>query len=255
MPDANISDRDSLFRRTLEECRELYVSSATLCAQEFPHLLPRSKGKKTLSAEQFVALMDDLHRALVLKVYFGICEADQKWSGRERLLAEELFDHLWGQRLTGEALRTAARRLAQDAMKLQWYSIVRPFDQIVPLRERVGTLETLVMRLANLVARADGELHANEAAFIKSIQDELHHHLRPIPIDQPNEHEETNAIGAQAIETLKAEADVIYSATRPDSVAGTLRVPSAGVGTGTKSATGDGTRSVPATLSLDDALA
>ena len=214
MPDATIPDHDSLFRRTLEECRELYVSSATLCAREFPQLLPQGKGKKALSAEQFIALMDDLHRALVLKVYFSVAEADKKWSSRERFLAEELFDHLWDKRLTGEELRTAARRLSEDAGQLKWYSIVRPFDRIVPLRERVGTLETLVMRLANLVARADGELHANEAGVIKSIQEELRHHLRPIPIDEPNEHEATGAIGAQAIESLKAEADDVYSVTR-----------------------------------------
>ena len=110
MSDATILNHDSLFRRTLEECRELYVSSATLCAQEFPQLLPQGKGKKTLSAEQFIALMDDLHRAMVLKVYFSVAEADKKWSSRERFLAEELIDHLWGQRLTGEELRTAEVR-------------------------------------------------------------------------------------------------------------------------------------------------
>jgi tellurite resistance protein len=249
MPDATILSHDSLFRRTLDECRELYVSSATRCAQEFPQLLPQGKGKKTLSAEQFIALMDDLHRALVLKVYFSVAEADKKWSSRERFLAEELFDHLWGQRLTGEELRTAARRLAEDATKLKWYSIVRPFDQIVPLRERVGTLETLVMRLANLVARADGELHANEAGIVKSIQDELRHHLRPIPIDEPNEHETTGAIGAQAIEKLKAEADDVYAATRPD---GSKQQGARSTGQGAKTSTPGSSLPAPC---LEDALA
>lgn len=218
MPDAANPHYKSLFRRTLEECRELYVSSATLCATDFPQLLPQGKGKKTLSAEQFIALMDDLHRALVLKVYFSVVEADRKWSSRERLLAEELFDHLWGQRLKGEELRVAARRLAGDTSTLKWHSIVRPFDQIVPLRERVGTLETLVMRLANLIARADGELHTAEARAVKNIQDELHFNLRPIPIDEPNEHEATGAIGQQAFEKLKSEAEDINAATRGTNV-------------------------------------
>ena len=213
MPDVTIPDRNSLFLRTLAECRELYISSATLCAHEFPQLLPQGKGKRALSAEEFIALMDDLHRALVLKVYFTVAEADRKWSSRERFLAEELFCHLWGRRLTGEELREAARRLAEDTTKLKWYSIVRPFDQIVPLRERVGTLETLVMRLANLVARADGEVKPSETAAIKSIHDELRHHLRPIPIDEPNQHDAIGAIGKQAIETLKAEGDDVSSAT------------------------------------------
>lgn len=230
----DVPNRPSLFTRTLDECRELYVSSGQLCAHEYPHLISRQ-------GDRFIELMDDLHRALVLKVYFSVCEADRQWSEEERFLAEVLFEHLWNQRLTGENLRTAAKRAAQDAMKLKWYALVRPFDQIVPLRERIGTLETLVMRLANIVARADGSLHDKEAAVIKSIQQELRHHLRPIPIDEPTQHEEPNAISGQAIESLQQGADDIYAATRPN-VAGTLRVPSPSIGT----------RSAPATL--DDAL-
>ena len=82
----------------------------------------------------------------------------------------------------------AARKAAEQTAKLKWYSLYRPFDRIVPLRERVGALETVVMRLANIVGRADGELHDKEAGVIRSIRDELHHHLRPMPIDEPNEH-------------------------------------------------------------------
>ena len=60
----------------------------------------------------------------------------------ERNMAEVLFEHLWGKRLTGDKLRAAARKAAEDATKLKWYSLIRPFDRIVPLRERVGALET-----------------------------------------------------------------------------------------------------------------
>ena len=202
----NVPSSPSLFNRTLDECRDLYVSSGRLCAQEYPHLIAKD-------GDKFVQLMDDLHRALVLKVYFSVCEADRTWCDAERYLAEVLFEHLWKKRLTGEQLRTAARRAAQDAAKLKWYALVRPFDSIVPLRERVGTLETLVMRLANLVARCDGQLKQKEAAAVKSIQEELHHHLRPIPIDEPTRHEESNAATDQAIESLQNEAGDIYAAT------------------------------------------
>jgi uncharacterized tellurite resistance protein B-like protein len=206
MSTPEIPDQPSLFTRTLNECRELYVSSGELCAHEFPHLISKQ-------GDQFVQLMDDLHRALVVKVYFSICEADRKWSDAERYLAEVLFNHLWGKRLSGEKLSATARKAAQDTLKLKWYSLIRPFDRIVPLRDRIGTLETLVMRLANLVARADGELHEKEAAVVKSIQAELHHHLRAIPIDEPTKHEEPNAVSTQAIEKLKREAEDIYAAT------------------------------------------
>jgi hypothetical protein len=202
----DIPNQPSLFTKTLDECRELYVSSGRLCAHQYPHLIAK-KG------DDFIQLMDDLHRALVLKVYFSVCEADRKWSDPERYLAEVLFEHLWNKRLTGDNLRTAARKAANDVSKLKWYSLIRPFDRIVPLRASIGTLETLVMRLANLIARADGQLQDKEADVIKSIQAELHHHLQQIPIDEPTQHDGPNAASTKAIAKLKDEADDIYAAT------------------------------------------
>jgi SpoVK/Ycf46/Vps4 family AAA+-type ATPase len=202
-----ISDSPSLFTRTLEDCRELYLSSGRLCAHEYPQLISQQ-------GDEFVQLMDDLHRALVLKVYVTVCQADQKWSEAERFLAEALFEHLWGKRLTGDTLRQTARKAAEDSARLKWYSLIRPFDRIVPLRQRIGELETVVMRLANLVARADGSLKDQEAAAIKSIQAELQHHLRQVPVDEPRQHEGPNAAAAEAIEKLQDGADDMYSATR-----------------------------------------
>src|SRR4051794_39415468 len=173
----DLTDTLSVFRATLEECRKLYVSSGQLCAQQYPHLIDKS-------GEEFVQLMDDLHRALVLKIYVVVCEADRKWSQAERELAEVLFEHLWHRRLTGEQLSATAREAAADSQRIKWYSVIRPFVRIEPLRDRVGALETIVMRLANLVGRADGVLQEEEAAAIKSIRDELHQHLGPVQLDK-----------------------------------------------------------------------
>lgn len=204
MPGSDNSAQLELFRQTLEECRDLFVSSGVLCAREYPHLIAGQK-------EKFVELMEDLHRALLVKVYFAICEADRCWSKAERKLAEIFFEHLWAKSLSGEALAEVACRTAEEATKLKWYAIVRPFDQIAPLREQVGRLETLVMRLANLIARADGELHLKEAAMIKSLQAELRHHLRPIPIDEPNQYRAADALGNQAVEAMQKEADDFHA--------------------------------------------
>jgi hypothetical protein len=206
----------ALLKRTLTECRDLYVSSGSLCALEYPHLIV-GKG------EDFVELMDDLHRGLVLKVYFIVSEADRIWSSAEREIAEVLFEHLWGKRLTGDELTAAARKSAADVPKLNLYSLIRPFDRIVPLRNRVGELETLVMRLANLVARADGQLADSEARVIKHLQSELHRHLRKVPIDEPTAHNEPNALSAQAIETLRTERDGISN--RANSKSATTKKP------------------------------
>jgi Holliday junction resolvasome RuvABC ATP-dependent DNA helicase subunit/tellurite resistance protein len=204
----DFTDTLSVFRATLEECRKLYVSSGQLCAQQYPHLIDKS-------GDEFVQLMDDLHRALVLKIYVVVCEADHKWSQAERELGEVLFEHLWHKRLTGEQLRATAREAADDSQRIQWYSVIRPFDRIEPLRERAGALETIVMRLANLVARADGVLHEADANAIQSIRDELQLHLRPAQHDKPEKRNDINANTDKAIATMQQDAADVRNSTRP----------------------------------------
>ncbi len=179
-----------------------------LCAHQYPNLIEQS-------GDDFLQLMDDLHRALVLKVYVTVCEADRKWSTGERALAAVLFEHLWFKRLTGEQLVAAARQAAHESQKIQWSSIVRPFGRITPLRERVGALETVVMRLANLVARADGELREAEAAAINSIREELHRSLPAGSAKEPTKHNEPNAASGQAIATMQRDASDVRAATGP----------------------------------------
>src|SRR3990172_4828432 len=213
MSEHSVPPETATFAQTLRDCRELYVSGGQLVAHKYPQLVAKP--------EQFVELMDDLHRALVLKIYFALCEADQKWSQQERLLAQILFEHIWERWLEEDELRVAAQRASEQATHLKWYSLIRPFDLIAPLRERVGTLETIVTRLAHAVGRADGVLHPREADVIRSIQEELRHHLRRIPIDSPDQRAEAEAAGSQAIQTLHREAQDVREATAPVASGGT----------------------------------
>ena len=188
-------DLPSQFRQLLGKCRDLYVSSGEVAARDNPQQLETTSGP-------FVQLMDDLHGALLVKVFVSVCQCDKRWSRNEKFLAEVLVFHLWDKWLEGDALRDALVEMSNKASELKWYALVRPFDQIPVLRNRVGELEALVVRLANLVARADGPIQEVEAAQIKSIQDELSRHLRPIPIDEPSEHAAADQAGPQAIEKI-----------------------------------------------------
>ncbi len=188
-------DLPSQFRQLLGKCRDLYVSSGELAARDNPQQLEATSGP-------FVQLMDDLHGALLVKVFVSVCQCDRRWSKNEKFLAEVLVFHLWDKWLEGDALRDALIEMSQKATDLKWYALVRPFDQIPVLRNRVGELEALVVRLANLVARADGPIQEVEAAQIKSIQDELSRHLRAIPIDEPSEHAAADQAGPRAIEKI-----------------------------------------------------
>src|SRR3954469_22386186 len=194
-----LTDTLSVFRATFEECRKLYVTSGQLCAQQYPQLIDKS-------GDEFVQLMDDLHRALVLKIYVVVCEADRKWSQAEREMAEVLFDHLWHRPLNAEQLRATAREAAADSQRIKWYSVIRPFDRIEPLRERAGALETIVMRLANLIGRADGVLHEAEAEAIRAIREEFQLPLRPTQLDKTEKRNDINSHSDQAIATMQQDA-------------------------------------------------
>ncbi len=193
------SDLPSQFRQLLGQCRDLYFSSGEQCVREFPDQVPQT-------GSGFVELMDDLHRALVVKIFITICEADRRWSTNEKFLAEVLLFHLWSQWLGEEELKAAIHEMSGKASSLKWYALVRPFDQIAPLRERVGELETIVVRLANVIARADGPLKPSEANHVKMIQDEMQRHLRQIPIDEPTQHAVEHEARIEAIKKILHEA-------------------------------------------------
>lgn len=161
------------FQATLQECRDLYRENARRCAVEHPQLI---RG----SAAQFVALMDDLHRGLLIKTYVTVAQADRRWSVPEQQLAQILFQHVWDERLEGDDLRKTTLHIIEKATELRWYRLVRPFVELKPLRERTGDIETIVIRLANIVAKVDGHLSPSEARCLHSLQQELESHLRPL---------------------------------------------------------------------------
>ena len=149
--------------------------------------------------------MDDLHRGLLVKTYISVAEADQSWSASERRLAKELVLHVWGKLLDGADLQETILRLSGQATSLKWYGLVRPFTEMEPLRDRIGQLETIVIRFANLVAKADDRLRPSEARVLHSLQDELDLHLRAIPFDE-HDHQAAQRCGTQAVADLRAGA-------------------------------------------------
>jgi hypothetical protein len=249
MPTFEFSDLPSQFRQLLGQCRDLYLSSGELCVREFPDQVPQT-------GTGFVQLMDDLHRALVVKIFITICEADRRWSTNEKFLAEVLLFHLWSQWLGEEDLKAAIHEMSGKASSLNWYALVRPFDQIVPLRDRVGELETIAVRLANVIARADGPLKPKEATRVKMVQDELNRHLRQIPIDEPTNHEEENQARIDAIENILRDAKRL-----PDTHQGATAIQKEVTGGGRPTAkieqevAGEGEPSKPPEQVLQDSLA
>jgi SpoVK/Ycf46/Vps4 family AAA+-type ATPase len=88
---------------------------------------------------------------------------------------------------------------------------MRPFEEIDLLRGRVAELETIIMRLANLIAKADGETTSVEAGRVRSIQEEVHRNLHRLPLDEPGQHETASQVHPQAIKKMRTETAEIRS--------------------------------------------
>jgi hypothetical protein len=161
-----------MLRRVLRDCGKLYRKCGAWMVRRYPTLL---EGR----ADQFEELMDDLHRGLLMKVYVTVVRADDRWTVPEKRVAAAMIEHLWGQELHGKALREAAIGLFQQADQLQWESLVAPFVRYAPLADSKAQVETIVMRLANLVAKCDGQTMPEEAVALHTLQREIDMALHP----------------------------------------------------------------------------
>ena len=186
------------FRKTMRDVEELYQSSAIECVRFHPDLI---KG----AATDFVDRMADLHRGLLIKIFVDIAHIDWKWKPSERLLAQALFEHVWGRRLEGEQLKEALSKVIEQR-DLKWAALLGPFERLAPLRNRVGELQTLVMRIANLVAKADGEVQPQEVNQLEAIRCDLSNIFERVPLDEPSQHGAAHDAAKQAVQEVYAEA-------------------------------------------------
>ena len=190
------------FEQSMLDCQQLYRSSAELCIQQFPGFIPGSPS-------EFCDLMDDLHKGLLIKIYVEIVAADSRWSREEKVFGKSLFHHIWPGRVTGGTLREAANHVFHESTQLKWHSLVRPFAQISPLRERIGELETVITRIANLVAKVDGEFSTVEDRRLRALQQELSMHLRRDSLGETHQHEQETAMAVQAVQEVQHDSEQV----------------------------------------------
>ncbi|HUE71246.1 MAG TPA: AAA family ATPase [Pirellulaceae bacterium] len=176
----NFTDMLGEFRQAIQECSALYRDAAEQAVLECASQLGAAPDK-------FRQTMADLHCGLLLKIYTSVAEADLRWNQPEQVFAQTLFEHVWGKSIYGDNLRETVLHVSTSSAGLKWYSLFRPFDRLPPLRERVPELETLVLRIANLVAKADGAVTPGETAMLNSIRNELECTFRPLPLDKPRD--------------------------------------------------------------------
>lgn len=161
-----------LLRRVIRDCGKLYNHCGQWMVRRYPTLIEGNPN-------QFVELMDDLHRGLLVKVYVTIVRADDRWTSAEKRVAAAMIEHLWGEQLQGGQLREAATGLFEQADQLSWESLVAPFVRYAPLADSKAQVETIVMRLANLVAKCDGQTMPEESVALHTLQRDIDMALHP----------------------------------------------------------------------------
>lgn len=167
---------EDAFQKTLVACRQLYQSAARQAYQANPRSF--SEGE-----ERFAEKMDQLHQGLLIKIYVTVVEVDRRWSREEKQLGRILFNHVWPGRIPSGKLREAAQPIFRLAQSLVWSELLSPFRELPVLRDDVAKLETIVMRLANLIAKADGAVTPVEAECLRSIQAAVDQHVIRPPQD------------------------------------------------------------------------
>lgn len=160
-----------MLRRVVRDCGKLYHHCGTWMVRRYPTMLE--------GESNFVELMDDLHRGLLIKVYVTVVRADDRWTAPEKRVAAAMIEHLWDEQLKGTELREAATGLFQQADKLTWEQLVAPFVRYEPLADSKAQVETIVMRLANLVAKCDGQTMPEESVALHTLQRDIDMALHP----------------------------------------------------------------------------
>lgn len=161
-----------LLRRILRDCEQLYRKAGETMVRQHPTLLNGSP-------EQFVELMEDLHRGLLVKVYVTMSRADRRWTSGEKQVAASMIEYLWNETFSNEELREAAEGLFQQSDRLSWPALVAPFVRYEPLHNDRAHVETIVMRLANLVVKCDGQSMPEEAQALHQLQRDLEQAIYP----------------------------------------------------------------------------
>lgn len=159
-------------QQELRECEALYRAGAYLCVRTCPDLIVGPP-------EKFPDLMLDLHRGLLLKVFFELARCDRRWHPAEREAALVLLRHIWGVNVSQENIAQVLKNVAAESERLSWESLLKPFVEMLPLADQVPELRSHVLRIANLIAKVDGQVLPAEVQCLKSIQAEMSRALGP----------------------------------------------------------------------------
>ncbi|WP_146598076.1 AAA family ATPase [Novipirellula aureliae] len=207
LPDDQIIESIRLYRETLEETKALYVGSGNVIRQSYGWASNEGAGRKAgedSDPQSIADQMDDLHQGLLMKVFAAAVPDASSRTMEQRQLGRVLLQHLWGKSVLGSQLHEAVDWLISASKDFQWRDLVRPFVEVAAIRDRWGELETLVMRMANLLVAIDGDTSAADNANLEAMRKQMKE-LRGDSVPEHNSQVDSDN-ARDAIDWLRAEA-------------------------------------------------
>lgn len=138
------------------ELRSSLKERETLCragAMLYGHVWPEELSD---GPEYFAGLMMDLQRGLIIKVFVEIAASDRRWNQAEREAALIVLQYVWGDGVHSRDLREVLQCRKDLPGSLSRNKLPDVFIRIPPLSDQIAELDSLVMRIANIIAKADG---------------------------------------------------------------------------------------------------
>ncbi|HBE70070.1 MAG TPA: hypothetical protein DDW52_18135 [Planctomycetaceae bacterium] len=168
-----VTPNKSLLPRGIERTLQQLLSDCHGLYRDGAKRLVREKGLVAPQAAKTRELMDDLHRGVVLKVLVEIAYCDKRWNEVERQAAQLVLSHTWEVKVDSDGMSKSLRNVVRHAQKLKWSDLLGPFVREEVLRHERSELQSLILRLANVIAKSDGRVSTSETRKMEELQREL----------------------------------------------------------------------------------
>jgi hypothetical protein len=183
-PSSGIAKLTPVQQELLRTLRNELVALEKFFLECTQHCLQSCPDELDTTTAQFRELMLDLQRGLVIKIFVQIANADRRWTAVERTFGLAVVQHVWSTTLVDDNLTQTLQMLSNHADSLSWGGLLNPFVRLPILQREVSKLHTHLTRIANITAKADGQICQAEQNSLRAIQLSLNEILnRPAPPD------------------------------------------------------------------------
>jgi hypothetical protein len=170
--DDQIIESIRLYRDCLKETQALYIQSGELVRGSYGWL-NGADAADTADATSVADQMNDLHQGFLMKVFAAAVPSVDGRTMEQRQLGRALLEHIWGKSVMGNQLHEAVDWLIDASKGFEWTELVRPFAELPAIRDRWGEVETLAMRMANLLMSVDGDVSAADNQNLEQMRSQF----------------------------------------------------------------------------------